>query len=278
MMVILTEFIDENERRPTPTDDKYLNQWLQHHLTYYKKKENKFQDKEACKQWEDFIEKYKEHFIEKKSMKLQIQKPKETSEEKKQRVKSELSILHQKYKTMRSDTLSEHFENDPTSWHHYHEVSESNEASFPTELIPRNQIIRELDKIKTKRPKRIIDMGCGKALISKHFKDDKRFEFINIDHVSIDETVTVGDISNLPIEDDSVEICISSLALWGSNCKDYIKEAYRVLETNGILYLIEPTKRWTDKEPSDRLRETLKDFKIIQENVEKFSFFVANKY
>ena len=124
-------------------------------------------------------------------------------------------------------------------------------------------------------------MGCGKAHISKHFKKDNRFEFINYDHVAIDETVEVADISKLPLEDDSVEICILSLSMWGSNCEEYITEAHRVLETNGTLYIIEPTKRWTSEngEPSDRLRDLIIKFKfkIIQETVEKFTMIKAIK-
>lgn len=148
---------------------------------------------------------------------------------------------------------------------------------FPTECIPRNQIIRELDKIKTKRPKQIIDMGCGMASISKHFIHDARFHFTNIDHVAINDTVQVGDISKLPFDNDSCDVCILSLAMWGSNCKEYIQEAYRVLETNGTLYMIEPTKRWTESEPADKLVELLKDFHIRQITIEKFTFIVAIK-
>ena len=51
----------------------------------------------------------------------------------------------------------------------------------------------------------------------------------------------------MPLEEDSVDICIMSLALWGSNCEEYVREAFRVLETNGILYIIDSTKRWSDE-------------------------------
>ena len=274
---LLKTFMNVNKKRPTLKDNNYLCRWLGTQLTNYKTKSHGFKDTIRCKQWEEFLEEYKEYFIEKKSMKLQNTEPTETKEQKKQRVKSELSTLHQLYKTMRSDTLAQHFQDHPTAWSDYHTISESNEASFPEESIPRNQVIRELDKMRSKRPKRIVDMGCGKALISKHFQGDPRFTFINIDHVAVDETVQVGDISKLPLEEDSVEICILSLALWGSNCKEYIREAHRVLETNGILYLIEPTKRWTEKEPSDRLREALNIFHVKQETIEKFSFFTCIK-
>lgn len=273
------EFINLNKRRPNKRKEteKTLGDWLGNEVKTFKTKSHGFKDPIRCKQWEEFLEEYKEYFTEKKSMKFKPNTEKESLEQKKQRVKSELSTLHQLYKTMRSDTLFQHFQDHPTAWPDYHTISESNEASFPEESIPRNQVIRELDKMRSKRPKRIVDMGCGKALISKHFQGDPRFTFINIDHVAVDETVQVGDISKLPLEEDSVEICILSLALWGSNCKEYIREAHRVLETNGILYLIEPTKRWTEKEPSDRLREALKDFHVKWESIEKFSFFTCIK-
>ena len=229
------------------------------------------------KMWEE----YKGYLTTpKKSMKrvnFVMTEPTESTEQKRHRVKSELSVLHQHYKTMRSDTLAQHFKDNPDAWCAYHAISEANEESFPTDSIPRNQIIRELDKIKTRRPKQVVDMGCGMGFISKHFMNDSRFKFTNIDHVAINETVQVGDISKLPFENDSQDICILSLAMWGSNCKEYIQEAHRVLETNGTLYIIEPTKRWTETEPADRLIELLKEFHIRQITIEKFTFIVAIK-
>jgi hypothetical protein len=278
-------FLKENNRKPKETikEENKLRKWFTTHQKNYELKLQGFKDNpDRCKLWEDFLEEYKEYLTPKKSMKLNLpSEPTESSEHRRIRVKSELSVLHQQYKTMRSDTLAQHWVDHPTAWHDYHRISETNEETFPSESIPRNQIIRELEKIKTKRPKRVLDLGCGKALIAEYFhaKGDTRFQFTNIDHVAINETVQVGDISKLPFEDDSVEICILSLAMWGSNCKEYIQEVHRVLETNGILYIIEPTKRWTETEtePAGRLREWLKDFHIRQESIEKFTFFVAMK-
>ena len=69
---------------------------------------------------------------------------------------------------------------------------------------------------------------------------------MSFDHVAMNDSVITCDISHLPLEDDSVNICILCLSLWGSNHLDYIKECYRVLESNGILLIIEPTKRWIE--------------------------------
>ena len=283
---ILQKFINNNKRLPNQSisTEKSISVWLSQQKIYYTNKTNGFKNNpDRCKLWEEFV---KEYLTPKKSMKLRIipfEEPSECTDQRRIRVKSELSVLHQKYKTMRSDTLAQYWVDNPTAWQEYHRISETNEESFPSESIPRNQIIRELEEIKMKkdRTKDVLDLGCGKALIAKHFQDkgDTRFKFTNIDHVAINETVQVGDISKLPFENGSVEICILSLAMWGSNCKEYIQEVHRVLESGGRLYIIEPTKRWTetDAEPAGRLRELLKDFHIRQETIEKFTFIVAMK-
>ena len=205
---------------------------------------------------------------------------------KKERVKTEISILHQRYKTLSSNNLHNEFKNDEKLWINYHKIAEENEKTFPENEIPRNKIIQELEKIKTKRTKKIVDMGCGKAFISKHFENDIRFEFINYDHISINDKIISCDISKLPLEDDSIEICILCLSMWGSNCKEYLKEAQRVLETNGKLYIIEPTKRWSNKDENGiiieevkKLREIIEEnrFQIIKEEIKKFVLFECIK-
>jgi ribosomal RNA-processing protein 8 len=118
-------------------------------------------------------------------------------------------------------------------------------STFEQEDIPCERIIQELEKIK-KGGKHVVDMGCGTAKIAQHFSKDPRFQITSYDHVAINDTVQVCDISHMPLEDGSVDICIMSLALWGSNCDEYIREALRVLDENGILYIIDSTKRWSE--------------------------------
>jgi ribosomal RNA-processing protein 8 len=229
----------------------------------------------------------KEKSITKKSMKLKIETPtivkQETNEERKLRNKSQLSELHKIYKSMNSENLHKKFNENLELWNDYHTISEKNEESFPEEEIPRNRIIQELNKIKVNRKKIVVDLGCGKAHISKKFKNDSRFEFMNYDHISFDSSVECCDISAVPLEENSVEIAILCLSMWGSNCKSYISEVYRILETCGKLYIIEPTKRWTSiseyDQPADKLKSLLIEngFQILEEKIEKFSFFVCIK-
>jgi superfamily II DNA or RNA helicase len=313
-------FIDNNKKRPSSKSkentEKKLGSWIQTQQQNYKKKIQSMKDETKYDLWTEFLKEYidksetkstsfsetnsiiedEEEIVESeievkqksiKSMKLKQPsktESKESTEQKRQRVKSEISILHQRYKTLKSENLSKEFTIHPELWHKYHEISEANEESFPEDEIPRNRIIQELNKIKTKRSKLVVDMGCGKGQISQYFQNDSRFKFINYDHISSNDTIISCDISKTPLEDDSVEICILSLAMWGSNCKEYIQETNRILESGGKLYIIEPTKRWSEQDENGniipekegcKLKSFLEEngFQIVEKNIEKFCLF-----
>ena len=306
---------DETEEqrieRETAMIETRLGVWITNQNVSYKKKSKAMKDKVKYDLWTAFLEEYAQYMTasnqetesvasespsttsikpsKKKSMKLKAPTvQKETPEQKRQRTKTELSTLHQRYKTLTSQNLRTEFNTTPELWHKYHEISEENEQSFPEHEIPRNRIIQEFNKIKTKRTKQVVDMGCGKADIAKYFDSDPRFQFINYDHISSNDTVESCDIANTPLEDDSVEICILSLAMWGSNCREYIQEANRILESNGKLYIIEPTKRWSEKDETGniiegkqgmKLNRLLEEngFQIIEQSIEKFCMFICIK-
>ena len=209
----------------------------------------------------------------------------EEKEKKEKQTLSTISELHKKYICANPSVLHKEFESAPKLWHEYHDILEESEKTL--EYIPRNKIIEKMSRIQTKRTKLVADMGCGRAKIAKHFANDSRFQFLNYDHVSCDESVNKCDISSLPLENDSVEICILSLAMWGHNSEKYIEEAYRVLETGGKLYIVETTKRWTEKdtdgnfvgELGGKLSSSLEknNFMILERNIDRFSLFVCVK-
>ena len=194
---------------------------------------------------------------------------------------SQIGELHKTYLRMRSDNLNQKFKNNPQLWIDYHNIRKQTFASYDPSSIPCNHIINELDKIKTKRQKIVVDMGCGQAPIAHYFKSkkDNRFVFYNYDHQSGgDEIISEVDISTIPLEDDSVEIAIISLALWGTNdnCSQYIKEAFRILETGGRFYISDSTNKWSPenytKENAGLILKTLlidNGFKIVKENIGK---------
>jgi hypothetical protein len=206
------------------------------------------------------------------------------------RSQSEIGKLHRTYHRIKSEKLHQKFKDDPQLWEDYHETRKQNFASYEKESIPTNRIIKELKKIKTKRQKVVVDMGCGKADIAHYFnkKKDNRFLFYNYDHQSGgDEMIQAVNILKLPLEDASVEIAIMSLALWGTkeDKLQYIREAYRVLESGGKFYISDSTKKWSPKELTkenggEKLRNLLTEngFKIISEEVgDPFCLFVCSK-
>jgi len=144
-------------------------------------------------------------------------------------------------------------------------------------------MIKYLDNLPGKKQKVIADLGCGYAEINTHFKDNKRFVFHNFDHISINKLVISRDIKNTKLEDYSIDIVILSLAMWGSNCKDYISEVYKILDTGGTFLIAEPYKRWNndlDEQgiPINRLTNLLEEnnFTIIEniDNIEKKFMFI----
>ena len=307
-------FIIEHKRNPSTIskneNEKKLGQWNSSQKDYYKNKTSGMKDNIRYNLWTEFLQQYNKYLtldiqsisdtqpieeeipiikIKKSKKSMKLPKPsatKETSTQKKARAKSEISELHKEYKTLKSENLNNKFKQNPDLWTTYHQIAEENEKSFPEEDIPRNRVIRQLDKIKTKRTKRIVDLGCGKGQIFQYYKDDKRFMFHNYDHISSNDTIISCNISNIPLEEDSVEICILSLAMWGSNCREYIQEANRILETGGKLYIIESTKRWSEKDElgniiegkeGSKLKSLLEEnnFQIVEQSIDKFCMFVC---
>ena len=108
---------------------------------------------------------------------------------------------------------------------------------------------------KIKNKSRIVaDFGCGENLMKNCIPYNKVYSF---DHVAIDESVIACDMAHTPLEDESIDIAVFSLALWGSNYEDYFKEAYRLLNYDGLIYIAEPTKSYDETQRAE-LMEMLK--------------------
>jgi superfamily II DNA or RNA helicase len=298
MLKRLKDYIFINNKTPSNGDKnkdiKSLGSW------YTKQKSNYNEDIQKCKEgmknpeiyalWTDFINEPKPKLIRKKKQ-TAIPIATTTAEQTTPHhfpPPSEIGQLHRTYLKMRSDTLNAKFKAEPQLWREYHATRKRNFATYDPASIPSNQIIRELEKIQTKRRKVVVDMGCGEAPIAHHFQNDNRFTFHNYDHQSGgDPLIQEVDISALPLDDASVEIGIMSLALWGTldNCTQYIKEAYRVLESGGLFYISDSTKKWspeplTPENGGELLRKLLTEngFKIIDSTLgSPFCLFVCNK-
>ncbi|KAL3233698.1 25S rRNA (adenine(645)-N(1))-methyltransferase [Nakaseomyces bracarensis] len=105
----------------------------------------------------------------------------------------------------------------------------------------------------------IADMGCGEAQLAldvntffkkynkKAKKSHQRFwECHSFDLKAANERITVADIRNVPLPDNSCTIVVFCLALMGTNFLDFIKEAYRILAPRGELWIAEIKSRFGD--------------------------------
>ena len=83
-------------------------------------------------------------------------------------------------------------------------------------------------------------------LTQKRFSVD-RATVHSFDLVSKDDRITVADISHLPLDDSSCDCVVFSLSLMGSNISDQIREAARILKTDGLLIIAEVASRFQQK-------------------------------
>lgn len=104
----------------------------------------------------------------------------------------------------------------------------------------------------------IADMGCGEAELAlkcnEFFKSKKgkknlrgkKFKIHSFDLKKNNERITVADIKNVPLKDNSCSIVVFCLSLMGTNFLDFIKEAYRILAPRGELWIAEIKSRLSD--------------------------------
>lgn len=190
--------------------------------------------------------------------------------------------INEQLYTISSDDALSLIKNQPELFDEYHDGFRSQVTTWPENPVDvfTNQIID-----RTKRPinapgglpglpnsKKIViaDMGCGEAQLAlkinqffaKFNKNRKQFKKYNhkvysFDLKKVNERITVADIKNVPLPDNSCTIVIFCLSLMGTNFLDFIKEAYRILAPRGELWIAEIKSRFGDGK-GDEFVETLK--------------------
>ena len=127
------------------------------------------------------------------------------------------------------------------------------------EEIPYVEIAKQI----TSEEDKIIDFGCGDNQFKNHVKN----QVTSVDHIAIDDTVIACDMADLSeyVEDESYDVAVFSLSLWGTNYPDYLKEAYRILIRKGMIYIAEPTKEMEDPKAQDEFISLLNNigFKLV---------------
>lgn len=150
---------------------------------------------------------------------------------------SKFRILNEKLYTMPSEEAFDYFKSNPEDFDIYHKGFVIQANKWP--VNPNNLICDELRKEKYNN-KVIADLGCGEAFIAQKLKNRKIYSF---DLVKINEYITECDIKNVPLEKDSVDVGVFCLSLMGINFVEFIKEAKRIIKSNGLLYVAEILSR-----------------------------------
>lgn len=187
--------------------------------------------------------------------------------------------INEQLYTIKSEDALKLITKQPELFDEYHDGFKSQVLSWPENPVDVfvNQVKDRLKRninapggLPGHRDRRVViaDMGCGEAKFSlnvnKHISTLKGKKKVDLKVHSFDlkkgnERITVADIKNVPMEDESCNIVIFCLALMGTNFLDFIKEAYRILAPNGELWIAEIKSRFSEKDGSgDEFIEALK--------------------
>jgi ribosomal RNA-processing protein 8 len=257
-LVTVKKYIDNNKQKPSTinknVDIKKLGKWLSYQQTNYKKQQHNMKQEKIREQWTNFIIEYQEYFPNnsaiksdkpiKKSTTISAKENSETKIKSNKALKlSEYQELTKKMSIQKSENTKQMFIEKPDLWHKYHDSRDFSFKGYDKQdEIPINRIINYINKKSNKKLK-ILDLGCGRNLIKDYFKDNNKLTIIGYDYVSHNGSIEC-DISNLPDKSESIDICIFSQSLMGSNWKDYIREAVRVLRYNGEMIISESIERF----------------------------------
>ena len=160
----------------------------------------------------------------------------------------EFSEMNKKWNTSNSKTTHDRLKEDKSEWVKYHKLYSDSRKKWDS--IP----YKEIAKIINNRPEWLVgDFGCGENLL----KNEITNKVLSFDHISIDDSVTSCDLTNIPLEDSKLDVVVFSLSLMGTNYKEYFKEAYRTLKPMGMVIISEPSNRWKDNE--GKLKELLEE-------------------
>lgn len=182
-----------------------------------------------------------------------------------ERRESIISDFNRRGKTTNTKRFHDELINDPEKWHEYHKARRESMKNW-------NEIPYEYIATKIKNKNRMVaDFGCGDNKLRTLIPDNKVYSF---DHIAADSSVIACDMTHTPLDDQSVDIAVFSLSLWGTNYADYFKEAYRVLNYDGLMYIAEPTKAY-DEGKREELKKLIvsNGFSIVGDVESRGKFF-----
>lgn len=157
------------------------------------------------------------------------------------------------------------FQEDPEAFLLYHRGFQNQVKKWP--LQPVDRIARDLRQ----RPASLVvaDFGCGDCRLASSIRNPVHC----FDLASLDPRVTVCDMAQVPLEDESIDVAVFCLSLMGTNIRDFLEEANRVLRPGGLLKVAEVSSRFEDVRTFLGAVTKL-GFKVISKDLTNSHFFL----
>lgn len=160
--------------------------------------------------------------------------------------------LNQRLYEISSEEAVDYFQKDPKEFVHYHVGFRSQTKQWPVNPVDLfcdrlTQKIDVLSKSKKACSLVIADVGCGEAQIARRIqsKGPVSVEMHSFDLVACNASVTVANMSSLPLQDESVDIAVYSLSLMNTDYSSALDEATRILKSGtGQLWIAEVSSRF----------------------------------
>ncbi|XP_059609037.1 ribosomal RNA-processing protein 8 [Phlebotomus argentipes] len=172
-------------------------------------------------------------------------------------------INEQLYTSQGKDALKI-FEEDTTAFKVYHEGYRQQVEQWP--LNPLDVLIKAVRKM----PKDYVigDFGCGEARLAKSVPN----KVYSLDLVANNADVLACDMANTPLKRNSLNVVVFCLSLMGTNLKDFLLEANRVLKMGGVLKIAEVQSRFSSVK--DFIKSVEKcGFKMLDKDLRKNYFY-----
>ncbi|XP_055598597.1 ribosomal RNA-processing protein 8-like [Uranotaenia lowii] len=128
------------------------------------------------------------------------------------------------------------FQEDPGAFQAYHDGYRHQIAQWA--MNPLDRIIKAFQKIPEDHI--VADFGCGEARLAESIPH----KVYSLDLVASNRSVIACNMANTPLETNSINVAVFCLSLMGTNLRDFLLEANRVLKTGGILKVAEVSSRF----------------------------------
>ncbi|XP_027720263.1 ribosomal RNA-processing protein 8 [Vombatus ursinus] len=176
-------------------------------------------------------------------------------------------FLNEQLYSVTSSAASHIFQEDPEAFELYHRGFQNQIKRWP--LKPVDRIVKDLKQ----RPASLVvaDFGCGDCHLASSVKNTVHC----FDLAALDPRVTVCDMAQVPLKDESVDVAVFCLSLMGTNLSDFLKEANRVLKPGGMLKVAEVASRFVDMRGFLGALAQL-GFKLVSKDLTNSYFYLLN--